>query len=171
MGTKPGPRLSAALLSLDETQAQLDPLKSLRDWRVEQERKNRKTQGRPAPVVVPAAPAAPKLSAALRSLDETRAALDPLKDLREWRVGQEGKRTMRPEPTKGKVTLTPTDGARGGFDYEVHQDGKHLCYGWAAGTRTEARKEALEHASRTLRIREKIRASAVTGEPASGTEA
>ncbi len=108
------------------------------------------------------------LKAALVSLDATRAQIDPLKDLREWRLAQQRNRLMAIEQ-KATVTLKQTPDSRiPGFDYEVSQGGVHLCYGWAAGTRAEARVEALEHASRALRIREQIRASAITGERAGG---
>jgi hypothetical protein len=111
------------------------------------------------------------LREALRSLDETRARLsapvetaatpDPHQALREWRAAA-AERNAAIMIAKGKVLLTPA--ARGGFDYEVRQDGRRLCHGWAAGTEPQAHAEALEHASRELRLREKIRAAAITGE-------
>jgi len=112
------------------------------------------------------------MSEAIRALDETRARLtapkdetpappDPHQALREWRAAAE-ERKLSVMLAKGKVQITPAE--RGGFDYQVLQDGARLCHGWAAGTETQARAEALEHASRELRMREKIRAAAITGE-------
>jgi hypothetical protein len=117
------------------------------------------------------------LSEALRSLETTRAQLappqdapspatpDPHQGLREWRAAAI-ERKIALMIAKAKVQLTPAE--RGGFDYQVLQDGARLCDGWAAGTESQARGEAIEHASRTLRVREQIRAAAITGEPASG---
>lgn len=115
------------------------------------------------------------LSEALRSLETTlaqRAAPkgeapqtpDPHEGLRAWRAAAI-ERKIALMIAKAKVQLTPAE--RGGFDYEVQQDGARLCHGWAAGTEPQARAEAIEHASRTLRVREQVRAAAITGEPAS----
>jgi hypothetical protein len=111
------------------------------------------------------------LREALRSLDTTRAQLtapeaapappDPHEGLRAWRAAAI-ERKIVVMLAKGKVQLTPAE--RGGFHYEVQTDGARLCQGWAAGTETQARAEAIEHASRELRQREKVRAAAVTGE-------
>jgi hypothetical protein len=111
------------------------------------------------------------LSAALRSLDETRARFaapeappatpDPHEALRAWRAAAI-ERKIALMIAKAKVHLTPAE--RGGYHYEVRQDGARLCQGWAAGTEPQAHAEAVEHASRELRQREKIRAAAVTGE-------
>lgn len=51
-----------------------------------------------------------------------------------------------------------------GHDYEVF-DGEHLvAHGWAAGSAQRAKVEALDHARRVIRMREKLRAPGITGE-------